>query len=137
MNFKLGFTYIELLITILLVGMVSGFIMIGVTQAKKSLYRIKIKEKAYESLKDYTEFWKGKVFANDIGSIVNSCGNDYCLDKNSDGECTIYGTPCYSISQPSLDSDLAKIARITTQIRWDMNGQTDTLFFFVSQIILP
>ena len=137
---KPGFTYIELIITILLVSILSGFIMIGVTHAKQSLYRIKIKERAYESLKDYTEIWKGKVFANDIGSIVEDCEQEkkYCLQEDGcESDNAIYGKPCYSINIPILDSQIAKIARITTQMRWEWKGQEDTLFFYVSQIILP
>jgi len=136
---KLGFTYIELIVTIFLVGLLSGFISVGVTHAKNTLFRVKIKEKAYESLKDYTEIWKGKVFANDIGSIYSDCEDEkkYCLENSCETENAIYGTPCYNINIPILDSQIAKIARITTQMRWEWKGQEDTLFFYVSQIILP
>ena len=58
-----GFTLIETLIGVLLTGLVCSALLLGITQAKLYLESIRIKEKAFEELKNWTNEWKSMVAA--------------------------------------------------------------------------
>ena len=135
-NNKSGYSLVELLIGILLMTIVSVFILTGLNQAKSSLYKMKVKEQAYEKLKNYTDYWKGKVAANEIPALTDDCDiNQYCLDYDMDEQCAIKATTCYDIQTPPNNGSLAQLARISTEIQWEIFGNKDTLYFYVSQII--
>ena len=57
---KNGFTLIETLVTMLLVGLASSAFLLGLTQAKLNLESIRIKDQAHQELKLYTESEVGK-----------------------------------------------------------------------------
>ena len=144
-NLKSGFTYVELITGILITGLIAGFILTGMINAKTAIYKIRLKEQAYYAIKGYTDFWKGKIAADEIPSITSNCINYsnnnlhssfYCLDKDSDDNCTVESEVCYDIKIIQTGQSQAKRADLTTEIRWeDAYNNKDTLYFFVTQII--
>jgi prepilin-type N-terminal cleavage/methylation domain-containing protein len=73
---KKGFTLIETLLVILLVGVASGAFLLGFAQAQLTLQSIKMKDRAHQELKEYTENIKSLVASgvqnfnsNQIGGI--------------------------------------------------------------------
>ena len=58
---KNGFTLIETLVTMLLVGLASSAFLLGITQAKLNIESIRIKDRAHQELKEYTENIKSLV----------------------------------------------------------------------------
>ena len=56
-----GFTLIETLVAILLLGLASSAFLLGITQTKLNLESIRIKDRAHQELKEYTENIKSLV----------------------------------------------------------------------------
>ena len=60
---KTGFTLIETLVAMLILGLASSAFFLGIVQAQLSMESIKVKEEAYQELKSYTENIKSLVAA--------------------------------------------------------------------------
>ena len=58
-----GFTLIETLIGILMTTIICSTLFLGITQAKLYLESIRIKEKAFIELKNFTNEWKSMIAA--------------------------------------------------------------------------
>ena len=144
-NIKSGFTYVELIMAILITALVAGFVLTGMTNAKTALYKLRLKEQAFDTLKGYTDFWKGKIAVNEIPAITNNCtnysnnslhSNFYCLDKDDNNDCIVEAEACYDIKIAQTGLSNARRADLTTEIRWeDAYNNKDTLYFCVTQII--
>ncbi len=63
-----GFTLIELLIGAIIASIASIAIIYAVIYVQTRTYELEVKDHAYEELKNYTEFWKGKIAANELSS---------------------------------------------------------------------
>ena len=115
------------------------------TNAKTALYKLRLKEQAFDTLKGYTDFWKGKIAVNEIPSITNNCldysnnnlhADFYCLDKDNSDNCIVKAEACYDIKVAQTGQSKAQRAELTTEIRWkDAYNNKDTLYFCVTQII--
>tara|TARA_B100001250_G_C19215705_1_gene535638 strand:- start:66 stop:494 length:429 start_codon:yes stop_codon:yes gene_type:complete len=60
-----GFSIIEFLIGSIIVFIAAGSVMFGVTSIRKTTNLITVKEKAFEELTNYTDFWKSKIAAGE------------------------------------------------------------------------
>ena len=80
-----GFTLIELIVGITVSAIACGAIYSGVSYIQSTSHKIRIRERAYEELKGYTELWKGKIAANDvpIGGIL-SYSQSTCVDLENE-----------------------------------------------------
>ena len=56
-----GFSIVELLVTMLIVTFSIGAIMYGVTSLRITTDRLNTKEKAFDELANFTDFWKTKI----------------------------------------------------------------------------
>ena len=63
-----GFTLMETLVGVMLIGIGSAALFLGLTQSKLSLESIRVKEKAHQELKEYTEEIKSMI-ASGVGSF--------------------------------------------------------------------
>ncbi len=61
-----GFTLIESMLGIMVIGLVSGSIMLGITTVEKKLFKIRLKEQAFETLRNYTNFLGSRIAVGDI-----------------------------------------------------------------------
>ena len=68
-SFKInqGFTIIELLATLLIVTFSVGATMYGVVTIRVATDNLNTKEKAFDELENYTEFWKAKIANGEWG----------------------------------------------------------------------
>ena len=66
-SFKIqeGFSMIEFLVAALIVSFSLGGIMSGVSSLRISVDRLNTKEKAFDELANYTNFWKSKIAAGE------------------------------------------------------------------------
>ena len=87
-----GFTLIETLIGILMTTIICSTLFLGVTQAKLYLESIRIKEKAFLELKNFTNEWKSMVAAgvSNFPSDANS-GKSVPLQVDKNGNTTLEG----------------------------------------------
>ena len=87
-----GFTLIETLIGILMTTVICSTLFLGITQAKLYLEAIRVKEKAFIELKNFTNEWKSMVAAgvSNFPSDSNS-GEKVPLKIDSNGNTTLEG----------------------------------------------
>jgi len=142
-SFK-GFTLIESLVGIILIGIASAALFLGITQSKLTLESIRIKEKAHQELKEYTENIKSMV-----ASGVETFGSDgtggetVVLKASEDGTPVVTGRLNKEVRRSTNSGDYSIYYYIHTNIIWDRTmykGQNnnisnlDTLDFKTYQV---
>ena len=78
-----GFTLIESILGIMVIGLVSGSIMVGITTVEKKLFKIRLKEQAFETLRNYTNFLGSRIAVGDIPGRPEDSGLDVAIYKNA------------------------------------------------------
>ena len=123
-----GFTLIESLIGVLLTAVVCSTLFLGLTQAKLYLESIRIKEKAYQELKNWTNEWKSMV-ATGVSNFPNDGpgGERVVLKKDSQGNTIIEGNLFKKITKANQSGQYSVFYNIYTFITWDNDN-----FFFKS-----
>mgnify|MGYP001284266578 CR=1 FL=1 len=137
-----GFTLIETLIGVLLTAIICSALFLGITQAKLYLESIRIKEKAFEELRNWTNEWKSMVAAGvkDDYNDGSSEGEKVILKKDSMGNTIIEGRLFKDISKASSSGQYSIFYNIKTYIVWEVNNfffnssKLDTLKFNTYQI---
>jgi prepilin-type N-terminal cleavage/methylation domain-containing protein len=77
-----GFTLIESMLGIMVIGLVSGSIMLGITTVEKKLFKIRLKEQAFETLRNYTNFLGSRIAVGDIPRKPSDSGLDVSIYRN-------------------------------------------------------
>jgi|TARA_B110000263_G_scaffold244537_1_gene252715 type II secretory pathway pseudopilin PulG len=138
-----GFTLIETLIGILMTTIICSTLFLGITQAKLYLESIRIKEKAFIELKNFTNEWKSMVAAgvSNFPSDSNS-GEKVALKTDANGNTTLEGNLYKKITRAANSGQYSVYYNIQTYITWDKKnlffnkerGLLDTLSFNTYQI---
>jgi len=138
-----GFTLIETLIGILMTTIICSTLFLGITQAKLYLESIRIKEKAFVELKNFTNEWKSMIATgvSNFPSDSNS-GEKVALRTDSNGNTTIEGKLYKKITKATNSGQYSVYYNIQTYITWDKKnlffnkerGLLDTLSFNTYQI---
>ena len=61
-----GFTLVEAITAIMIISIIAGSIMLGISTVEKKLFKIRLKENAFEELKIYTDFLASRIMVGDI-----------------------------------------------------------------------
>ena len=69
-----GFTLIESMLGIMLIGLVAGSIMVGITTVEKKMFEIRLKERALEELRNYTNFLGSQIAVGELPEPPSSSG---------------------------------------------------------------
>ena len=131
-----GFTLIELLIGAIIASIASIAIIYAVIYVQTRTYELEVKDHAYEELKSYTEFWKGKIAASDIstGGSLSDMKN-ICLIKDDDGAClhdAILSSNIILIGPPGSN---AQRHGLKTKIEWEnRSGINQEIEFYIEQM---
>ena len=145
MKYPQGFGLTETLLAILLTAIISSAFFLGITQAKLYLESIRVKQKAFQELKNWTNEWKS-VIASGGGESVGSDpsgGVPVTLKENSDGRPVIVGKMHKNITKANESGQYSIYYNIDTFIRWDKtksflntteDNAEDTIRFNVYQI---
>ena len=115
-----GFTLIETLIGILMTTVICSTLFLGITQAKLYLEAIRVKEKAFIELKNFTNEWKSMVAAgvSNFPSDSNS-GEKVPLKIDSNGNTTLEGNLYKKITKATNSGQYSIYYNIQTYITWD------------------
>ena len=139
-RFYNGFTIVELMIGIAFTTFAAAAIIIGTGHYHKTIGNLRLKELAFNKLKAYTEYHKGKIASNDIGN--NSCESGESLWLGSLGEENIdnrfvANELCFRINEPvASQNSKAKRYELLTTIKWDnINKEERELSFYAIQIV--
>ena len=134
-----GFALMELIVGIIIASISSLAILYGVLYVQYNSHAVRIKERAYEELKSYTELWKGKIAAKNIseGGVLSE-EKFVCLDliENSDGSCNNNAT-LYSYLN-LIDTGMSHAHRngLKTRIVWETrSGDQKEIDFYLEQMI--
>ena len=134
-----GFTLTELIVGMLIVAIASLVVFTGVIYIQSSSHKIRLKERAYEELKGYTELWKGKIAAGDISEGDLSYNKTVCLDSESTGiisDCVNLATLYANINLIDTENSHAKRTGAKTRIEWKTaNGVDQEISFYVEQML--
>ena len=69
---------------IMVIGLVSGSIMLGITTVEKKLFKIRLKEHAFEILRNYTNFLGSSIAVGSISDNIVDSGKDVVIYKHED-----------------------------------------------------
>lgn len=121
-----GFTLIETLIGILMTTIICSTLFLGITQAKLYLESIRIKEKAFVELKNFTNEWKSMIAAgvSNFPSDSNA-GEKVALKTDSNGNTTLEGNLYKKITRATNSGQYSVYYNIQTYITWNKKN----LFF--------
>ncbi len=113
-----GFTLIEVVVAVIIIAVASIGLMQGVAYAKAQLNSIALEEKAFEKLRDYTEYYKARVFvAGDTPDQVGGQGDKVILREVEDGP-DIMGELFQHTDRMSSGNTIAHYYRLVTRIEW-------------------
>ncbi len=134
-----AFTLIETLTAVLLTAIICSTLFLGITQTKLYLESIRIKDKAYQELKNWTNEWKSMVAAG-VSNFPNDGpgGERVALKKDSEGNTIIEGKMYKDISKANESGQYSVYYNIDTFITWKNNfllgSSRDTIRFNTYQI---
>ena len=136
-----GFTLIESMLGIMVIGLVSGSIMLGITTVEKKLFKIRLKEQAFETLRNYTNFLGSRIAVGDIPGKPQDTGLDVAIYKH---EVNNIVTDVYTanmnyeeVSKVSKPNHNGEVYALNTFIIWPNESDLkDTLRFNTLQIKL-
>jgi len=133
-----GFTLFELIVGLFFSTLAALAIIIGSVHAKKVVNDIRLKQYAFELLRNHTELWKGKIAAGDIPYALSACEKkDICLVKNEEDECLFDANElCYELHHPDIGDSNANRWELITNIKWNNINQVEKeLSFYVIQMV--
>ena len=136
-----GFTLIESMLGIMVIGLVSGSIMLGITTVEKKLFKIRLKEQAFETLRNYTNFLGSRIAIGDPIEKPQDTGLDVAIYKH---EVNNIVTDVYTanmnyeeVSKVSKPNHNGEVYALNTFIIWPNESDLkDTLRFNTFQIKL-
>ena len=136
-----GFTLIESMLGIMVIGLVSGSIMLGITTVEKKLFKIRLKEQAFETLRNYTNFLGSRIAVGDPIEKPQDAGLDVAIYKH---EVNNIVTDVYTanlnyeeVSKVSQPNHNGEVYALNTFIIWpNESDPKDTLQFNTYQIKL-
>ena len=136
-----GFTLIESMLGIMVIGLVSGSIMLGITTVEKKLFKIRLKEQAFEMLRNYTNFLGSRISVGDIPGRPEDSGLDvaiYQYEMNNVVEDVYTANMNYEeVSKVSKPNHNGTVYSLNTFIIWpNESDMKDTLRFNTFQIKL-
>ena len=126
---------------IMIIGLVSGSIMLGITTVEKKLFKIRLKEQAFEMLRNYTNFLGSRIAVGDIPGKPQDTGLDVAIYKH---EVNNIITDVYTanmnyeeVAKVSKPNHNGKVYSLNTFIIWpNESDMKDTLRFNTFQIKL-
>ena len=128
-----GFSLIETLVGIAMTTIICSTLFLGITQAKLYLESIRIKEKAFQELKNYTNEWKSLV-ASGVSNFPSdgTDGKIVSLKSDSKGKSIIEGKMYKNITRATNSGQYSIYYNISTFIVWNkqnffFNKNTDLL----------
>ena len=136
-----GFTLVESMLGIMVIGLVSGSIMLGITTVEKKLFKIRLKEQAFETLRNYTNFLGSRIAVGDIPGKPPDSGLDVPIYKNEVNNIVedIYTANMNyeEVEKVSNPNHNGEVYSLNTFIIWPNESDLkDTLRFYTFQIKL-
>ena len=140
-SFK-GFSLIELVIGILITMVIGAAMMEGTSYYRSKMLSINVKEKAYSELKNFTNYWKSKIAADEwqIDEDVNWREGGqielFTSDNPEGNDESVKGRLFYKAEKViKFDNYDYYYYTLETKISWNILNNRDSLTFVVDQIV--
>ena len=119
-----GFSIVEFLAATIIATVSAGAIMFGVSNIRKTTDLLNTKEKAFEQLTNYTDFWKSKIAAGEwAGTNTWTPGPQFDLvDKNNKPIKAQFSKKGFIVN---LDYPYPLYSLETKITWWDRPGESD------------
>ena len=126
---------------ILVIGLVSGSIMLGITTVEKKIFNIRLKEQAFEMLRNYTNFLGSRIAVGDIPGKPEDSGLDIAIyqhERNNVVDDVYTANMNYEeVEKVSKPNHNGEVYALNTFIIWPNESDfKDTLRFNTFQIRL-
>ena len=136
-----GFTLVESMLGIMVISLVAGSIMLGITTVEKKLFNIRLKEQAFEILRNYTNFLGSRIAVGDIPSKPSTSGLNIAIYQNEVNNIVedIYTANMNyeEVKKVSKPNHNGEVYTLYTYIVWPNESELkDTLHFYTHQIKL-
>ena len=137
-----GFSLIETLVGITITAVICSTLFLGIAQTKLYLDSIKVKDKAFQELRNYTNELKSMVAAGVTTFPSNpQGGKQVVLKRDSDDNSIVKGNLFKNITRAANSGQYSVYYNISTYITWDkykffsmQDEILDTLSFNTYQI---
>ena len=131
-----GFTLTELIVGILIASISTLAILFGFLYIQTRSTEVRLKERAYEELKSYTELWKGKIGARNFSESMPDDVENICLQENREGDCIREATLSAHLEDINTGLSHAERTGLKTSIKWKTSsGGQKELEFYLQQLI--
>ena len=126
---------------IMVIGLVSGSIMVGITTVEKKIFKIRLKEQAFEALRNYTNFLGSRIAVGDIPGKPEDSGLDgaiYQHERNNVVDDVYTANMNYEeVEKVSKPNHNGEVYALNTFIIWPNESDfKDTIRFNTFQIKL-
>ena len=97
-----GFTFIEVMLAVVIITITSMGLMYGVVHARSELRALEIKERATEELSNYMEHWKGRIASGNLSTsdkMGDYSGKEIYLVGNAQADEKVTAKLFYSLDK--------------------------------------
>ncbi len=137
-----GFTLLEVLLALIIIASASFGLMKSIAYAKAELNSINLKEKAFQELTNYTNYWKSRIagYPASLPPQVGGIGDEVLLFDEDEGH-IVKGYLFRKIKKVSQSHTTAQYYSLKTWIEWTDYSFGDarkrSMDYFCYQLVFP
>ena len=134
MNSK-GFTLIELIVGSLIMLIAISALFSGISYIRVTMNQLFLKEKAYEELNNYTNFWKSRIAMDKWGGVLGTAISDSPINLIENEKKSIQANLKRKATLQTDDHPF-QYYTLNTTISWnDLSDHSNEMKFKVNQIV--
>lgn len=137
-----GFTLLEVMLAVIIIAIASAGLMKSVSYVKAELNSIKLRERAFQELTNYTNYWKARIagYPSSLPPQVGGVGDEVILFTDDEGF-EIKALCFRRTKEESIGQTMAEYHQLRTWIKWEDHsfGEKDIkrLEFVTYQLVFP
>ncbi|NOZ07928.1 MAG: prepilin-type N-terminal cleavage/methylation domain-containing protein [FCB group bacterium] len=137
-----GFTLMEVILALIIIAAASFGLMKSIAYAKAELNSINLKERAFQELTNYTNYWKARIagYPSSLPPQVGGIGDEVILFDQDEGH-LVKGYLFRKIKKISKTGTTAQYYSLKTWIEWTDYSFGDarkrSMDFFCYQLVFP
>ena len=132
-----GFTLIELMVGCIIILVAISALFSGISYIRVTMNQLFLKEKAYEELKNYTDFWKSRIAMDRWNGVVGTTISDSPINLVENEKQSITANLKRKATLQTDDYPF-KYYTLNTTISWnDLSSHSSEMKFKVNQIVFP
>mgnify|MGYP006428600415 CR=1 FL=1 len=139
-KYQEGFSLVEVVVGVMVTSIAAGAIMFGIAEARLNLASVHLRERAYEELTMYSDYWKSQIMTGGVAQTGNgpNNGTDIVLTKTLNNLPLDRGRLFRRIVKSSNSGSHSEYYNVNTWIKWEDrahgSNKTQTLEFNLKQL---